>query len=65
MAYFEIQAITQGYHQYKVIWDTKFGEKLECQRETGNPHYIFAVAVLKLPTWQLLEVDGIDCAKGP
>ena len=29
------------------MWDAKFGEQLECQRETGNPHDIFAVAVLK------------------
>ena len=50
MAYFEIQAMIRGYHQYKRIWDAKFGEQLECQRETGNPHDIFAVAVLKSGT---------------
>ena len=50
MAYFEIQAMIRGYHQYKGIWDAKFGEQLECQRETGNPHDIFAVAVLKSGT---------------
>ena len=47
MAYFEIQAMIQGYHQYKGIWDANFGEQLECQRETGSPLDIFAVAVLK------------------
>ena len=50
MAYFEIQAMIRGYHQYKQIWDTKFGEQLEFQRETGNPHDIFAVEVLKSGT---------------
>ena len=45
--YFEVAAMVRGYHQYKEIWDAEFGEKLECQRETGNSHDIFAVAVLK------------------
>ena len=45
--YFEVEAMVRGYHQYKEIWDAEVGEKLECQRETGNPHDIFAVAVLK------------------
>ena len=35
MVYFEIQAMIQGYHQYKGIWDAKFGEQCECQRETS------------------------------
>ena len=50
MAYFEVQAMIRVYHKYKEIWDAKFGEQLECQRETGNPHDIFAVAVLKSGT---------------
>ena len=29
------------------IWEAEFGERLVCQREIGNPHDIFAVAVLK------------------
>ena len=50
MAYFEIQAMIRCYHQYKVIWNAKFGEELECQRETGNTHDISAVIVLKSAT---------------
>ena len=45
--YFEVEAMVRGYHQSKEIWDAEVGEKLECQRETGNTHDIFAVAVLK------------------
>ena len=45
--YFEVEATVRGYHQYKEIWNASIGEGLECQRETGNPHDVFAVAVLK------------------
>ena len=44
---FEVEAMVRGYHQYKEISDAEVGKKLECQRETGNPQDIFAVAVLK------------------
>ena len=44
---FEVEAMVRGYHQYKDIWEAEFGERLECQREIGNPHDIFAVAVMK------------------
>ena len=37
----------RAYQQYKEIWDAEVGEQLECQRETGYPHDILAVAVLK------------------
>ena len=55
MAYFEIQAMIRGYHQYKGIWDAKFGEQLEYQRETEQTSELAAT----------IEVDGTDCAKGP
>ena len=50
MAYFEIQAMIRCNHQYKRIWNAKFGGQLECQRETGNLHDISAVIVLKSGT---------------
>ena len=55
MAYFKIQAMIRGYHQYKGIWDAKFGEQLECQRETERTSELGAT----------IEVDGTDCAEGP
>ena len=50
MAYFEIQVTIRCYHEYKEIWNAKFGDQLECQRETGHPHDISAVIVLKSGT---------------
>ena len=38
-SYFEVEAMVQGYYQYKEIWEGEVGEQLECQRETGNPRY--------------------------
>ena len=48
MAYsFEVEAIVLGYHHYKAIWDAQVGEQLQCRRETGNPHDIYVIAILK------------------
>ena len=43
--FFEVEAMVQGYHKYKDIWEAEFGKQLPCQQETGNPHNLFAVAV--------------------
>ena len=45
----EVKAMVhvRGYHIYKDIWEATLGENLECQRESGNIHDIYAVAVLK------------------
>ena len=45
--FFGVEAMVRGYHKYKDIWEAEFGEQLPRQRETGNPHDLFAVAVLK------------------
>ena len=50
MAYFEIQAMIRCYHEYKGIWNAKFGEQIESESETGNSHDISAVIVLKSGT---------------
>ena len=43
-----ICSTTQGYHEYKEIWDNLIiGEELGCQQEVGNPHDTNAVAVIK------------------
>ena len=44
---FEIEAMVRGYHKYKDIWDATVGEQLQCQRENGNIHDIYAVSVQK------------------
>lgn len=43
---FEVQAMVRGYHKYKDIWEAKIGENLQCQREPGNVHDLYAVSVM-------------------
>ena len=45
--FFECECMVRGYHKYKDVWEAEFGITLQCQWETGNPHDIYAVAVLK------------------
>ena len=43
---FSIQAMFCGYHYYKAIREAAIdGEVLSCEREAGNVHNAFAVAV--------------------
>ena len=44
---FEVESMVCGYHKYKDIWEATLGENLKCQRENGNIHDIYTVAVLK------------------
>ena len=45
---FSVQAMIRGYHVYKAIWEATIdGELLLCEREVGNIHDTFAVAVKK------------------
>ena len=44
---FDVEAVVCGYHRYNDIWDAALGEELECEREVGNQHDIYAVTVLK------------------
>ena len=44
---FEVEVMVRGYHKYKDIWEAALGENLECQRENGNIHDIYTVAVLR------------------
>ena len=44
---FEVEAMVCGYHKYKDIWEATLGENLECQKENGNIHNIYAVVVLR------------------
>ena len=44
---FSVEAVVRGYHAYKHIWATVYGEELPCEREAGNRVDAFAVAVMK------------------
>ena len=49
---FTVTSAIRGYHVYKDIWDaaSDINEELRCEREIGNPHDSFAVAVKKVDT---------------
>ena len=43
-----INSVVRGYHVYKDIWTSARGEELQCQRETGNVHDLYAaVSVMR------------------
>ena len=44
---FTVDAMIRGYHEYRQIWEAEDGEVLQCQRETGNRHDLYAVATVK------------------
>ena len=44
---FSISLVVRGYHVYQDVWSTRVGEQLTCDREPGNHHDTFAVAIKK------------------
>ena len=44
---FSVNAMVRGSHVYQDIWDASFSEELPCQREPGNSHDPFAVAIVR------------------
>ena len=44
---FSVNAMVRGYHVYQDIWDASVSEELPCQREPGNSHDPFAVAIVR------------------
>ena len=44
---FSISSVVRGYHIYQDVWSAGVGEQLTCDREPGNRHDTFAVAVKK------------------
>ena len=44
---FVINSVVRGYNVYKDIWTSARGEELQCQRETGNVHDLYAVSVMQ------------------
>ena len=46
---FYIDSMVQGYHDYQSIWDNPLVDgDLLCERETGNSHDLWAVAIKKM-----------------
>ena len=45
---FSFSSAIRGYHVYKSTWQPFIGEHLELERENGNAHDRFAVAVIKI-----------------
>ena len=43
---FSMEAMVCGYHEYQSVWDIPIGETL-CEREVGDLHDTFAVAIKK------------------
>ena len=54
--FFAVEAMVWGYHKYKDIWEAEFGKQLPCQRETGNPHDLFAVVAYVYVRFVLMGV---------
>ena len=44
---FSVEAMVRDYHEYQSVWDAPIGEALLCEREVGNVHDTFAVAIKK------------------
>ena len=44
---YSIHTNARGYHVYKDIWEAALGQLLPCQREPGNIHDPYAVAVVE------------------
>ena len=47
MASFSVESVIRGHHVYKAIWSSVLGEELQCHREVGNIHDLYAVSIVK------------------
>ena len=47
MESYSIHTSVRGYHVYKDVWEAALGQLLPCQREPGNIHDPYAVAVVE------------------
>ena len=41
----EVEYCVQGYHIYGDVWTPNVGDLLNCDRESGNPNDLYAVAI--------------------
>ena len=46
MVRYDIDSVVRGHHAYKTVW-TPVIEQLHLEKESGNPHDDFAVAIIK------------------
>ena len=46
MSTYTVETIVRGYHVYQNVWDAAVGQVLPCQRERGNVHEPYAVAIV-------------------
>ncbi len=44
---FTVESTVRGYHVYRAVWDASNEEELSCERESGNPHDLYAVAIAR------------------
>ena len=44
---YEVATVDRGYYAYVAVWETAVGQILHCQREGGNIHGPYAVAVVE------------------
>ena len=56
---FSVETVVQGYHTYEEIWNAVMdGTELPCEREIGNTHDPFVVAIKKItPTENVTKID--------
>ena len=47
---FRLDSVVRGHHVYKNIWSSMLGEELQCIREMGNVHDLYAVGIVKTGT---------------
>jgi len=47
MESYSIHTSIRGYHVYTDVWEPALGQLLPCQREPGNVHDPYAVAVVE------------------
>ena len=46
MSTYMVETIVRGYHVYQVVWEAAVGQILPCQRERGNVHDLYDVAIV-------------------
>ena len=47
MESYSIHTSVRGYHFYKDVWEAALGQLLHCQREPGDIHDLYAMAVVE------------------
>ena len=47
MSSFTVETVVRGFHIYKEVWHAVIGDVLPCRRDLGNPHDLYAVAMVR------------------